>query len=59
MKILNETTKIRRIFQFGLLILLFIGNYETVSVNRFTQIQELLNFSQVLGKYLITYLYIF
>ena len=43
--------KIRRIFQFGLLILLLIGNYETEPVNNFTQE---LNFSQVLGKYLIS-----
>jgi hypothetical protein len=43
--------KIRRIFQFGLLILLLIGNYETKSVNNFTQE---LNYSQVLGKYLIS-----
>ncbi len=43
--------KIRRIFQFGLLIVLLIGNYETKSVNDITQE---LKISQVLGKYLIS-----
>ena len=49
MEILNETMKIRRIFQFGLLILLFIQKYETKSVNQLTQIGEL-RFSPLLGK---------
>ena len=43
------TMKIRRIFQFGLLILLFVQKYETKSVNQLTQIGEL-SVSPLLGK---------
>jgi hypothetical protein len=49
MEILNETMRIKRIFQFGLLILLFIQKYETKAVNQLTQIGEL-NHLPVLGK---------
>jgi hypothetical protein len=49
MEILNMTMKIRRIFQFGLLILLFVQKYETKSVNQLTQIEEL-SLSPLLGK---------
>jgi len=41
--------KIRRIFQCGLLILLFVQKYETKSVNQLTQTGEL-TVSPLLGK---------